>query len=174
MFIFTVVTKCHKNAQSHRAPTCAPTPALPRLRSLARSPLPTAPAARLLRAPPQPPHIHTFKSSFKCSTANLFEGKGILPASYGHMSKTVTLVGTCSTTRGPLLLPVISSDFRCPGCAEFSSQSHTLTVAVTVTVTGVPCCVPSPRDWGDVTVTHRFICAECTLFTTLSAILPPI
>ena len=51
------------------------TRALPR--SLARSPPPTVRAARQLRAPPQDPHIHTFKSSSKCSTANPFEGKGV-------------------------------------------------------------------------------------------------
>jgi len=33
--LFTV-TKCHKNAQSHRAPTCAPTPACCRVHSRAR------------------------------------------------------------------------------------------------------------------------------------------
>jgi hypothetical protein len=41
--LFTV-TKCHKNAQSHRAPTCAPTPARCRVHSRARR--------RQLRVPP--------------------------------------------------------------------------------------------------------------------------
>jgi hypothetical protein len=41
--LFTV-TKCHKNAQSHRAPTCAPTPARCRVHSRARR--------RHLRVPP--------------------------------------------------------------------------------------------------------------------------
>ncbi len=70
----------------------APPPALPHPRSLARSPPPTARSARQLRAPPQDPHIHTFKSSSKCSTANPSEGKGVLPTPHGHMSHTVTLV----------------------------------------------------------------------------------
>ena len=88
--LFTV-TKCHKNAQSHRAPTCAPTPARCRVHSRARP--------RQLHAPPQNPHIHTFKSSSKCSTANPFEGKGVLPTPHGHMSHTVTLEARDNTKK---------------------------------------------------------------------------
>ena len=85
----------HSDKMSQKC-TVAPRPhlrshtrALPR--SLARSPPPTARAARQLRAPPQDPHIHTFKSTSKCATANPFEGKGVLPTPRGHMSHTVTL-----------------------------------------------------------------------------------
>jgi len=64
--LFTV-TKCHKNAQSHRAPTCAPTPARCRVHSRARR--------RQLRVPPPTarattgsthPHIQIIIQMFNC------------------------------------------------------------------------------------------------------------
>ena len=79
----------------------APPPALPHPRAAAFTrALAAANCAcrRQLRAPPQDPHIHTFKSSSKCSTANPFEGKGVLPTPHGHMSHTVTLPLVHTTT----------------------------------------------------------------------------
>ena len=43
------------------------------------------------RAPPQHPHLHTFKSPFKCSTVNPFQRKRDSTHTHDHMSNTVTL-----------------------------------------------------------------------------------
>jgi len=92
------VTKCHKKAQSHRAPARAPTSVLPHPPSLV--PHPRARHPPTASAPP--PHIiHTFKLTFKCATT--FPPQRDSPHTHGsHVtdSHTVTLplVNTTSSS----------------------------------------------------------------------------